>query len=136
MEQLIEARGDVDLQMKNGFTPLHMAAKNGHVSVTKQLLEANCNVDLEAKDGLTALQLAQRSGHTAIATLIRKTEVYCPLLLKRVVIRGLVAKPELNGLTGTALSFDNTRDRYSVELDGTYPFYDQTNQSRRDHTGV
>ena len=35
------------------------------------------------------------------------------------VINGLVAKPELNGRTGTAVSFDSDKGRYSVELDGT-----------------
>jgi hypothetical protein len=34
-----------------------------------------------------------------------------------VVINGLVAKPELNGRTGTAVSFDDDKGRYSVELD-------------------
>ena len=37
------------------------------------------------------------------------------MLGRRVVINGLVAKPELNGRTGTAVSFD--KGRYSVELD-------------------
>jgi hypothetical protein len=36
-----------------------------------------------------------------------------------VVINGLVAKPELNGRTGTAWSFDDDKGRYSVELDDT-----------------
>ena len=40
-----------------------------------------------------------------------------PLLGKRVFINGLAAKPELNGRTGTAVSFDDAEGRYSVELD-------------------
>ena len=36
---------------------------------------------------------------------------------KRVVINGLAAKPELNGRTGTVLSFDDAEGRYFVELD-------------------
>ena len=35
------------------------------------------------------------------------------------VINGLVAKPELNGRTGTAVSFDDDKGRYSIELDDT-----------------
>ena len=35
------------------------------------------------------------------------------------LLNGLVAKPELNGRTGTAVSFDDATGRYSVELDGT-----------------
>jgi hypothetical protein len=49
--------------------------------------------------------------------LVRKEET--PLLGSRVVINGLVAKPELNGRTGTAVSFDADKGRYSVELDDT-----------------
>jgi len=40
-----------------------------------------------------------------------------PLVGKRVVINGLVAKRELNGRTGTAVRFDTAEGRYSVELD-------------------
>jgi hypothetical protein len=40
-----------------------------------------------------------------------------PQVGRRVVIHGLVAKPELNGRTGTALSFDDDKGRYSVALD-------------------
>jgi hypothetical protein len=42
-----------------------------------------------------------------------------PLLARRVLTHGLVAKPELNGRPGTALSFDDDKGRYSVELDDT-----------------
>ena len=45
-----------------------------------------------------------------------------PLVGKRVVINGLVAKPELNGRTGTVVSFDDDKARYSVELDDTSSF--------------
>ena len=47
------------------------------------------------------------------------------MLGKQVVIKGLVAKPELNGRTGKALSFDHEKGRYSVELDerGTSPIW-------------
>jgi len=40
-----------------------------------------------------------------------------PLLGTQVIIHGLVAKPQLNGRTGKALSFDDEKGRYSVELD-------------------
>ena len=46
-------------------------------------------------------------------------------MVKHVVIKGLVANPELNGCTGTVLRFDHDQGRYSVELDerGTSPFW-------------
>jgi len=39
------------------------------------------------------------------------------LVGRSVAIQGLVAKPELNGRTGSAVSFDYDKGRYSVELD-------------------
>ncbi len=39
------------------------------------------------------------------------------MLGRRVIIVGLVAKPELNGRAGTALHFDDDMGRYSVKLD-------------------
>ncbi len=117
--QLLAARCNTDLQANNGDTPLHAAAHNGHTSVTKHLLATRCNVDLQTKRGLTSLQLAKRGGHAEIATLIWNKKQATPLLGRRVVIHLLVAKPEFNGRTGTAVSFDDDKGRYSVELDDT-----------------
>ena len=36
-----------------------------------------------------------------------------------VVIQGVIAKPELNGLSGTVRSFDEGRGGYVVEVPGT-----------------
>ena len=119
MKQLIAARCNVDLQTKMTFTPLHIAAAKGHAAATKELLAARCNVDLQSYSDFTALQPAERQGHDEIATLIRNKRQETPLLGSRVAINGLVARPELNGRTGTAVSFDDDKGRYSVELDDT-----------------
>ena len=113
--KLIAARCDVNLQMMDGATALHLAAHLGHAAVATQLLAARSNVHLQADNGRTALQFAEDKGHTEIATLIRNKKQETPLLGRRVVINGLVAKPELNGRTGTAVSFGTLF--YSVELD-------------------
>jgi hypothetical protein len=42
---LIEARCNVDLHDKEGFTSLYIASQEGHAAATKQLIEAHCNVD-------------------------------------------------------------------------------------------
>jgi len=60
--------------------------------------------------------------HAGIATLILNRRHDTPLLSRCVVINGLVSKPELNGRTGKALSFDYDKGRYSVQLDGTSSF--------------
>ena len=77
-----------------------------------------CRIDLQNVIRRTALQLAEMTSfvHGGIATLIRNIKE-APLLGRRVTINGLVTKPELNGRTGTALSFDDDMERYSVELD-------------------
>ena len=38
------------------------------------------------------------------------------LVGKQVLVHGLVAKPELNNMTGTAAGWDSERGRYSVRL--------------------
>jgi ankyrin repeat protein len=45
-KKLIEACCSIDLQEKNGFTLLFIAAQQGHACVTKQLIEAHRNIDL------------------------------------------------------------------------------------------
>ena len=143
MEQLIEARCNVDLQDKDGRTPLHVATQAGHASVTKKLLAARCNVDLQDVLGRTALQVAeqlssmvisesgarqpfhasvkpealqvvQHQGNAAIAKLLGSVAL---LLGRRVVINEIIANPELNGRTGTAVRFYGDEGRYSVKLD-------------------
>jgi ankyrin repeat protein len=117
-EQLIAARCDINVQTKDYLiTPLQIALAEGHEAVAKQLLASRCNVDLQDKTGLTALQVAEHFGHAGIATLIRNKKQETPLLGRRVAINGLVAKPELNGRTGTAVTFNDDKGRYSVKLD-------------------
>ncbi len=118
-EELLAARCNVDLQADDGATPLHVASANGQAAITKQLLAVRCNVDFQDKDGGTALQAAEWHGYSEIAKLIRNKGLETPLLGRRVVINGLVAKPEHNERTGTAVSFDDNKGRYSIELDDT-----------------
>ncbi len=59
---------------------------------------------------------------------------------KRVVINGIVAKPELNGRADTAVGFDDDKGRYWVELDEVCPtfmikpgnLFEQTKKQRED----
>ena len=82
----------------------------------KYLIAVPCNVDLRSEDGSTALQVAQEQGHIEVVTLLRKMQE-TPMVGRRVLIVGLVAKPEFNGRAGTALSFDDDKGRYFVEFD-------------------
>jgi len=51
---------------RDGYTPLFIAAANGHASVTKQLIEARCNMDLKEKDGSSPLYVAASIGHASV----------------------------------------------------------------------
>ena len=39
----------IDLISRNGFTPLHLAAKNGNYGVITSLIDAGANVDAKDK---------------------------------------------------------------------------------------
>jgi hypothetical protein len=72
--------------------------------------------------GLAGLEFNESHGLLFMSSLNSKvtTAPSTPLLGKRVCINGLAAKSELNGRTGTAVSFDDAEGRYSVELDWSH----------------
>ena len=65
----------INWQDSDGRTPLYIAAQCGTAGVVALLIAARCDVDIANQE--------------------------TPLLGRRVVIKGLVKKPELNGRTGT-----------------------------------
>ena len=54
----------------NGFTPLHVAAYSGHVSVAAALLAAGANVSLKTNGGATPLHRAVEAGHPSVVALL------------------------------------------------------------------
>jgi hypothetical protein len=84
-------------------------------------------VDGDSANDVLGLMVHKGTLVTSIHRGILVTNVHTgwSLVGRGVVINGLVAKPELNGHTGTAVSFDYDKGRYSVELD------DDTSSFRR-----
>jgi GA-binding protein transcription factor, beta len=53
-----------------GTTPLHAAAKAGHIDTVELLLKAGIFRDAKTKVDRTALQMAAEEGHTAIVLML------------------------------------------------------------------
>lgn len=68
---LILAGADVNVQQKNGYTPLHLAAVNGNIDLIILLLEHGANVRLQNDTYQTAADLAYEKGFLAIADIIK-----------------------------------------------------------------
>ena len=54
---------------QNGLNALHLAAKEGHVSVVKELLSRGAKIDAATKKGNTALHIASLAGQVLIKIL-------------------------------------------------------------------
>lgn len=89
-------------------------------------LEGNADDDnglqMEANDGgIQSVAEVERPAvkETAFSAPLPRTQKAAPMLLGvRVVINGLVSKPELNGAIGLAKTFDEKKQRYGVKVDG------------------
>ncbi|MGL9689208.1 MAG: ankyrin repeat domain-containing protein [Wolbachia sp.] len=71
---LKEGNADVDVQDKNGKTPLHRATgrEGEHIQVVAILLQGKAKVDLQDKEGKTSLHYAAENEYTQIAEALLK----------------------------------------------------------------
>jgi ankyrin repeat protein len=63
--------GDKDAQDNYGNTPLHLAARNGHVEMTKSLLDRGASLEIHNRIGdFTALHVAASKGHKEVVAVL------------------------------------------------------------------
>jgi ankyrin repeat protein len=63
-EVLLANQADVNAKDRDGATPLHWAAKNGHKDVAEVLLDSEADVDAkESTYTATPLHMAAEEGH-------------------------------------------------------------------------
>ncbi|XP_076389120.1 uncharacterized protein LOC100881279 isoform X1 [Megachile rotundata] len=67
---LVDNNASLKATTKNGFTPLHIAAKYGNMSVAKILLQRDSKLDAQGKNDITPLHLACHYDHPNVANLL------------------------------------------------------------------
>lgn len=55
---------------QNGYTPLHIAAKQNQMEVASSLLQYGASANAESVQGVTPLHLASQEGHTDMVALL------------------------------------------------------------------
>ena len=66
VRELIAAGANVNQQDIDGWTPLHLAAYNGHQAVVQALIAAGADVNQQDNDGRTPLHRAACYGHQEV----------------------------------------------------------------------
>jgi ankyrin repeat protein len=67
VRRLIEVcKAELEPENNKGQTPLHVAASNGCLSMTKYLIEAGANIEAEDCEKKTPLELASQQGHLKV----------------------------------------------------------------------
>jgi ankyrin repeat protein len=64
---LIERGADVHCRNKQGWTPLHTAARFGHLDIVRLLLNLDIGVQVRSRDQETPLMLASLGGHVEVS---------------------------------------------------------------------
>lgn len=59
-----------NIKLQLGFSPLHMAAQNGHLTTAEVLLRAGISRDARTKVDRTPLHIAAAEGHLDIVELL------------------------------------------------------------------
>jgi ankyrin repeat protein len=68
--KLVNEGADVNIKLRNGLTPLHLAAYERHAKVVELLVDAGANIQEKMDTGATALHLAAQDGHDKMVELL------------------------------------------------------------------
>jgi len=71
----------LDCWFQNGWTPLHFAAKAGHLDVVKLLVESGACPKHETIDNKMPISLAASAGHTDVLSYLLRQDRNTHLLL-------------------------------------------------------
>lgn len=71
VETLLKAGADPNVQSREGFSGLMMAAAQGQKDICELLVSGGADVNLKENKGATALDIAKAGGHSPIAELLR-----------------------------------------------------------------
>jgi len=69
---LLDRGADINAKNKNGWTPLHLAARDGHVYVARLLLERGADAGVRDNKGRTPLDVARYTGHAEVVRVIEE----------------------------------------------------------------
>ena len=64
----------------NGWTPLHFAARNGHLEACRAIMGKTVDKNPKANDGLTPKDVARNNGHLVIVKLFTKFAEHLEIL--------------------------------------------------------
>ena len=63
----------LQLANNNGWTPIHAAAKEGHIEILKILMASTDNPNVANNNGLTPIRVAANGWHFGIVKILRTT---------------------------------------------------------------
>ena len=66
----MENGASVDAQSELGFTPIYMAAQEGHENVVKYLLNIGADHNLTMDEGFCPIDIAMQQGHDNIVSML------------------------------------------------------------------